>query len=205
MSKSERVNIIPKSSRFRPSIRNHLWWSRNEILQDQIMRLHSFRPIRRRWKIVAAVGIALAIMLYSIARVPRGDAARFQGNWSVVAVEDSGVAVNEPFLKTRQYIFDGNKAIVRARGGPVAASWVGSLVQRHFQTPSFKLDPTATPKAIDLVLPDYTTMRGIYDIDGDRLKICFSGPSDKAAMMRPTGFSVPGSGARLVILKRDGK
>jgi uncharacterized protein (TIGR03067 family) len=71
--------------------------------------------------------------------------------------------------------------------------------------PSFRLDPTASPKAIDLILPEFSTMRGIYDLGDDRLKICFSGPWSKAAMTRPTGFSVPGSGARLLILERDGK
>ena len=167
------------------------------------MRLPSPRLTDRRSKIAAALGLALVVILYVAAWFPRGDAARLQGSWTVVAVEDSGVPANESFLKTRQYIFDGRKMIVRARGA-VPLSWERDWVERIFKYPSFKLNPAATPKEIDLVSPNLT-MRGIYDVDGDRLKICFSGPSDKAAMMRPTGFSVPGSGARLVILKRDEK
>jgi uncharacterized protein (TIGR03067 family) len=169
------------------------------------MRLLSLRRASRRLRITAVVGLVLVVILYISAWFPRGDAARIQGSWRVVRVEDSGLAVNEPFLMTRQYIFDGHRAIVRARGRPVAVSWVGEWVERNIKSPSFKLDPTSTPKAIDLVLPDFSTMRGIYDLDGDRLRISFSGPSGKAAMTRPTGFSVPGSGARLVILERDGK
>jgi uncharacterized protein (TIGR03067 family) len=169
------------------------------------MRLPNSWPTNRRFRIVLAVGLALLIMLYGSAWFPRGDAAKLQGSWTVAAVEDSGVPSKETFLKTRQYIFDGHRAIVRARGAPVAASWVGDWVERNIKSPSFKLNPTPSPKEIDLILPDFSTMRGIYEIDGDRLRICFSGPSGKAAMTRPTGFSVSGSGARLVVLKRDGK
>jgi uncharacterized protein (TIGR03067 family) len=169
------------------------------------MRLPSLRLTGRRSRIAVAMGLILVVVLCFHAWSPRGDAAKLQGSWRVVAVEDSGVAVNQPFFKTRQYIFDGNKAIVRPRGGPVVASMVGAWVEWNFKTPSFKLDPTANPKTIDLVLPDYSTMRGIYDLDDDRLRICFSGHSGQAAMTRPTGFSVPGSGARLVILEREGK
>jgi uncharacterized protein (TIGR03067 family) len=153
----------------------------------------------------AAAGLVLAVILYCTAGIPRGDAARMQGRWRVVGVEDSGLAVDEPLLMTNEYLFDGNKAIVRRGGPPVADSWVRRWVERNLHGPSFKLDPTSTPKSIDLVFPDSSTMRGIYDLDGDRLRICFSGPSGKAAMTRPTGFSVPGSGARLVVLSRDEK
>jgi uncharacterized protein (TIGR03067 family) len=169
------------------------------------MRLASLRLTGRRWRIAVAAALALAVVLYFSSWFPRGDAAKVQGSWKVVAVEDSGILVSEPFLKTRQYIFDGRSAIVRPRGGRVATTLIGRWVEKLIGSPSFRLDPTANPKAIDLVLPDFSTMRGIYDLDGDRLKICFSGPSGKAAKTRPTAFSVPGSGARLVILERDAK
>ncbi|WP_159452170.1 TIGR03067 domain-containing protein [Singulisphaera sp. GP187] len=151
------------------------------------------------------MGLILVVILDLSAWFPRGDAASIQGRWRVVRIEDSGVAVNEPFLMTRQYIFDARKLIVSARGKPIAASLVGEWIERNIKSPSFKLDPTSTPKAIDLVLPTGTTLRGIYDLDGDRLKLCFTGPSGKAAMARPTGFSVPGSGARLVVIERECK
>ena len=142
-------------------------------------------------RIVVAGGLALALMLYVTAWFPSGDAARIQGNWAVVAVEDSGVLSNEPFLKTRQYAFDGRKMIVRARGA-APLSWERELVERFFKFPSFRLNPTASPKEIDLLLPrlfDYA--QHVHDIDGDCLWICFSGPSGKAAMSRPRGFSGP--------------
>ncbi len=169
------------------------------------MRLPSIGLTGRRLKIAAAMGLALVVVLYFCAWSPRGDAAKLQGSWRVVAIEDSGVTANEPYLKTRQYLFDGNRMIVGARGEPVAAASLVDWIGRNIKSPSFRLDPTASPKAIDLVLPDFSTMQGIYDLDDGRLKICFSSPWSKGAMRRPTGFSVPGSGNRLLILERDGK
>ena len=168
------------------------------------MRLPSSWLTCRRMRMAVAVGLALAVMLCASTWPPRGDAARIQGRWTVVAVEDFRVPINEPILKTKQYLFEGRKMIVRARA-EAALSWLEDWVGRTFKSPTFRLNQTAAPKEIDLFLPDFSTMRGIYDLDGDRLKICFSRPWSKAAMMRPAGLSVPGSGARLLLLQRDKK
>ena len=166
------------------------------------MRLPRLRLTGRRLALVATLGLIVLVGLYVVLLIPFGDAAKLQGEWSVVSIEDTGVPVEEPFLKTRQYIFDGYRTIVRAREAPTA-SWVGRLVERYFRSPSFRLDPSATPKAIDLFLPDGSTMRGIYELDGDRLKICFRKPPGKADHLRPLRFSDPGTETRLVILDRD--
>lgn len=170
---------------------------------DRVMPLNSLRQTGRPLRWIVAAGLGVVAILYVTVGFPEGDAARLQGRWRVVVVEDSGVLVNQPFLTTRQYLFHGHKMIVRGRGGPVASTWVGRWVERNLKSPTFRVDPSASPKAIDLDLPFTPTMRGIYDLDGDRLRICFSGPSGQARTTRPTGFSVPGSGARLLILKRD--
>jgi uncharacterized protein (TIGR03067 family) len=168
------------------------------------MRLPTTLLRSRRLKTAAAVVFALLVLLSVFAWPPSGDAARIQGHWAVVAVEDSGVPTNEPFLKTRQYIFDGRKMMVRGRGD-VGLSWLEDWIGRNLKSPSFRLDTDATPKEIDLFLPDFSTMRGIYEWEDDRLKICFSRPWGESARMRPTGFSVPGSSARLLVLQRDKK
>jgi uncharacterized protein (TIGR03067 family) len=64
------------------------------------------------------------------------------------------------------------------------------------QDASYKLDPTAKPKGIDLSSPAL----GIYELDGDTLKLCLSqGPSQA----RPTEFKADGKRGVLVItLKR---
>src|SRR4029077_12808202 len=53
------------------------------------------------------------------------------------------------------------------------------------ETLTIKLDPTVSPKAVDLVSLQYGTLWGIYQLDGDSLKIGFSMDEDK----RPTEFS----------------
>ena len=156
----------------------------------------------RSWVLVALLGLVVLAGLYVVLLIPFGDAAKIQGAWGVMAIEDTGVSVNEPFLKTRQYVFDGYRAIVRDRGAPVAP-WMGPLVDRYLRSPSFRLDPYATPKAIDLFLPDGSTMRGIYELDGDRLKICFRKPPGRADHVRPLRFADPATETPLVILERD--
>lgn len=168
------------------------------------MRLPSTFLRNRPLMIAVAVGFALLVMLSVFGWPPSGDAARIQGRWTVVAVEDSGVPTKEPFLKTRRYIFDGRKMMVRGRGD-VGLSWLEDWIGRNFKSPSFRLNPEATPKEIDLFLPDFSTMRGIYEWEGDRLKICFGRPWIQSGRVRPTGFSVPSSGARLLVLQRDEK
>jgi uncharacterized protein (TIGR03067 family) len=65
---------------------------------------------------------------------------------------------------------------------------------------AFKIDPTVTPKAIDLVHEDGTVIPGIYWIEENKLRICNNLP--KAG--RPKDLdSKPGSGAVLIWLYRD--
>jgi uncharacterized protein (TIGR03067 family) len=61
---------------------------------------------------------------------------------------------------------------------------------------SVKLEPTATPKKIDYVIPNNlaATRLGIYELTGDTLRICLARPGSE----RPTTFGSP-SDAGLVL------
>ena len=66
------------------------------------------------------------------------------------------------------------------------------------------LDPTRSPKAINTWDQDGPyedeTVKGIYEIEGDSCKLCFSRPGDK----RPTEFTTKkGSGFLLVVYTRQ--
>jgi uncharacterized protein (TIGR03067 family) len=67
------------------------------------------------------------------------------------------------------------------------------------------LDPKARPRAIDLIVlegKEMKTLLGIYELDGDTLKICLS----EQSKVRPTEFK-PDKDTKtgVVILKREKK
>jgi uncharacterized protein (TIGR03067 family) len=137
--------------------------------------------------------VLLALGL-SVAAAPKDDAAKadrdkLQGVWTVVSLEVGGKEVGADETKKFKLEFKGDKVIFTAGD------------DRHEGT--FKLDPTAKPKAIDVMPLDGPdkgkTERGIYAFEGDTLKIC-GADADKE---RPKEFTTKeGSGRTLVVLKR---
>ena len=113
------------------------------------------------------------------------DYDRMQGMWSVMAWETKGEPPpDEPFEKLRVEIA-GDR-----------------LVFHEDQTKyvlTFVLNPAASPKTIDLQRKDEPPMPGIYELDGDTLKVCFNKGKE-----RPKEFSIDGEGTRtLFVLKRQ--
>jgi uncharacterized protein (TIGR03067 family) len=67
------------------------------------------------------------------------------------------------------------------------------------ETMTFKLDPTQKPKTIDLTHAGEKKSRGIYRLEGDRLKICYAVNAKK----RPAEFQTKvGAQQFLFVLKR---
>jgi RNA polymerase sigma factor (sigma-70 family) len=155
-----------------------------------------------RLMIAAAVLLALGLVGTGAAWVtfrthaPGGEAARaeaerLQGTWNFVALEADGVAVPENALKGSRTVVQGNTiAIISPRGEVLSKA-------------TFHLDVASTPKALDLTFTEGptkgATSPGIYDLDGDTWKICFS----SSGKDRPRGFDTgAGSGHALQTLKR---
>lgn len=115
---------------------------------------------------------------------------KFKGTWTFASVEAGGKAGPAGALKGTTVTFDGDKYTVKS----------GDKV---IQTATQKLDPSKSPKALDATVADGpnkgTVILGIYEFDGDTLKVCF----DPEGKKRPKEFkTAPGSQTTLVVHKR---
>jgi uncharacterized protein (TIGR03067 family) len=117
------------------------------------------------------------------------EAEKFAGTWSIVAAERLGQPYDDAL--TVKVVFTGSRFTVRQQG------------QVLFEG-SIRLDPSVTPKQIDSHMSSGQekgrTRLGIYEIKGDRLRMCYS-DFDKE---RPTAFSTrEGTGFSLFVYQRD--
>jgi uncharacterized protein (TIGR03067 family) len=106
---------------------------------------------------------------------------KFEGTWTFESSETGGKELPPGELKKLILTFEGNKHTVK-NGDEV------------IQVGTQKLDPSKSPKAIDVTMAEGpnkgAVMLGIYEIEGDTLKVCF----DPRGKKRPTEFkSAPGS------------
>ena len=120
------------------------------------------------------------------------DLEALQGTWSVVTLENDGTPLPPEAIKGSTFVVKGDRYTLK--GG--ADTFRGML----------RLDPSKKPKALDATFvdddgKDKGKAQGIYELAGDRLRICW-----REGDRRPAEFaSKPGSGARLIVLKRQGR
>jgi len=122
---------------------------------------------------------------------PKPDQEALQGTWQAVALELNGELADaraQAQARTR-YTIKGSQWL-NGQGGEAAVT----------------LDPTKTPKEIDIVatgglgVEKGVTYRGIYQIKGDVLKLCLNGGN----MERPREFTTkPGTPLKVLILNRE--
>lgn len=118
------------------------------------------------------------------------DQAAIQGKWKVVAMEAQGNQAPAEVVAVLKYIFKDNKLTITP-GEP------------GFTHDTFKLNPSAKPAAIDITPAEPgraadDMQKGIYTLEGDRLKICFGNNK------RPTKMTADAqSGQALVELERE--
>jgi uncharacterized protein (TIGR03067 family) len=114
-----------------------------------------------------------------------------EGTWKVVSREvDGKKASDEEVKKLTLSIGAGGKAALMSEGTAVAKA-------------DMTVYPAKKPKEVDLLIPEGEnkgqTARGIYELSGDTLKICYAPPGKE----RPAEFSSkPGSGNTFTTLKR---
>ena len=117
----------------------------------------------------------------------KAEIKKFDGTWQLTsAIADGKKTPDEIVKKIRVVIKDGKHTVYFEKD--VVAKEV-----------PFKIDATQTPKTVEDSLPDGTTIKGIYKIDGDTLTSCVA----QIGKDRPTKFeSTEGSGHTLRVFTR---
>ncbi len=133
--------------------------------------------------------IALASPVPGGPRLPEppkvdGDLTSMQGEWQRVTPAD-GISHAVPGTLLG---IDGNRITIRHADGEVREA-------------DFRLDSAASPKAITVRFPEGLAF-GIYEIDGDTLRLCVSAPGESS--VRPTQFRSFGKSMVLAEFRRLG-
>ncbi len=129
----------------------------------------------------------LIVLVLCSASARAGDKAademkKLQGEWQVVQVEARGkkVSKDDARAKHMRFVFEGDTITI-------------PLEQSKAELKStFKLDPSKSPKSIDVIALDGPlkgqTAAGIYKLEKDRLTICIPNFPPADPSKRPTKF-----------------
>ena len=117
------------------------------------------------------------------------DLDKFTGTWQAVSIERDGEALPKAEVQKVRLVVNGENYTFQTG--------------RQIIQGKHKLDPSKDPKMIDAVRtkgPDKgKTLHGIYELDGDTLRICFSKPEHA----RPSAFRTgEDAGHRLLVFNR---
>ena len=113
------------------------------------------------------------------------NAKKIQGTWSVISIEPiDRKIVTDDDIKNFKIVIEGSKLTADFENGTI----------------TFKLDPSKKPKQIDLKRAGRDVVLGIYELDGDNLKLCTATSKGD----RPTTFATdPDLTRKLLVLKRQ--
>jgi uncharacterized protein (TIGR03067 family) len=137
------------------------------------------------------IGIATAAITVACAEendAAKKDLAALQGEWTMLSGSADGQPMPEDMLKQMKRVCKGDETTTTING-------------QVFMKAKFSLNPTNNPKTIDYqMLEGFTkgkTQLGIYEVQGDKFKACFSQPGAE----RPTEFKA-GEGITFSIWQR---
>jgi uncharacterized protein (TIGR03067 family) len=151
------------------------------------------------------VAVLAIVSLYAGVRSPAADGSvneeavakelqAFKGTWRLSFKEEDGKKFGEEEIKDVITTNDESGKVSVRRGGKL------------FNEGTVKLDPTKTPKTIDVTFIGCERkgqmVLGIYEIESDAFRVCVARPGAE----RPAEFSAKaGSGCTLIVYTREKK
>ena len=140
---------------------------------------------------VCALVVMAAVLMGAADGLPEDDRDRIQDTWVTISFEVNGQGAPPEAVKEIRTVFK-DKDYVQKKGDEV------------LEEGTFTLDPDKKPRQIDFTIgkgqDQGKDQFGIYELDGDTLKICVAAPG---AEVRPTEFKTgPESQTVLVVMKR---
>jgi uncharacterized protein (TIGR03067 family) len=105
---------------------------------------------------------------------------RLGGTWQVVGHETDGKPASEEHWRRVLFIFKGDHLTFAG----------DDILRKKAAKIAIVVDPSTNPHVVDMKIVEGefkgTTLEGVYEIKGDRLRICFR---NEEAKNRPNGFS----------------
>jgi len=150
---------------------------------------------------IAWLGFALGLSAAGAPPVDTGDAKAIQGTWMVDRATFDGIPEKDvpPDLvketTAMRFTFRSDEMTIKHPPGPPP------FEKGRKEKSAYRLDPSKNPKQIDLS----DSARGIYELKGDTLKLCWDIRGKKNG--RPTKFGFDKDQATVVyyVLKREKK
>jgi len=151
---------------------------------------HNMKKLRNAF----LIGLAALVVSQAWTEESEGaknDLVRLRGEWLMVSGSADGQPMPEEIRKQMKRVCKGDEATT-------------TMGERIILKAKITLDPLQKPKTINYQMTDGVTkgktQLGIYELDGDTFKSCFSAPGDP----RPTDFTTkPGDRRTLTQWKRE--
>jgi uncharacterized protein (TIGR03067 family) len=110
------------------------------------------------------------------------------GTWQIQSIVDQGETLSADIIRTK--IAEDGRVRIGVRGASIV-----SPRDDQKRLWAYRIDPSQTPKQIDVTTQFDTVLKGIYTFDGDRLLFCVAKTEDDP---RPTTFEASSGSNRIL-------